>query len=225
MYLLPRFSVTLPHLRTNVACTPNMVYVIECNVCRCATTGFLDVSLCTNRHCFQGHKADSCSYGDILRFGSQLCSCSDISYFIDRQCIKLDKEIVQNLETEELLKLVEIGKSWRRLTELQVDSCKTEMTYTVDCNQCICNKGNLACSQQVCDSKPSLRHEKKPQMIQTLPELKSDDDTCNPGQKYRYKCNSCVCTSEGYPSCTTMICLEDFVLDANALRSVFSAKT
>lgn len=201
------------------------MYIIDCNVCRCATTGFIDVSLCTNRHCFKGHKADSCSYGDILRFGNQLCSCSDISYFIDRQCIKLDKEIVQNLELDELLKLIEIGKSWRRLRELQSDICKPDSMYTVDCNQCICNSGHLVCSNKGCDPKPHLRHEKMSEMNETLPELKSNDDKCKPGKKYRYKCNSCVCSSGGYPTCTTMICLEDFVLDAKALRTVLSPKT
>ncbi|KAI5631045.1 pacifastin inhibitor (LCMII) domain-containing protein [Phthorimaea operculella] len=41
-----------------------------------------------------------------------------------------------------------------------------------------------------------------------LPELKSDTEPCEPGKKYRYKCNTCSCNKKGVPSCTTMICLD-----------------
>lgn len=225
-YLQPRYAFTHPVLRTNILCIPNTLYLFDCNVCRCSSNGYIDIKLCTNRYCYQGHKADTCIYGDFLRLDSEICSCSDINYYIDRLCVKILKHIVQKLETNDIIKLVDIGKSWRRLQDLQSHNCSSETTYTVDCNQCVCVEGHLVCSTKICkqDLRPVFRNDKPgvKNESENLPVLRSGGDLCEPGKKYRYKCNICSCSPDGVPSCTTMICLEDFMLDVKAVRGALS---
>ncbi|KAH9636293.1 hypothetical protein HF086_003260 [Spodoptera exigua] len=215
-YLRPRKRIYNYHLKTNIACTPNDLFLIDCNLCRCSSKGLIDVTLCTKRHCGKGHKVDDCVYGDMLRTENEMCRCSDINYYIDRLCIKVLKDPVQKIPAKEISKLDDIEKK----------VCNSEMVYQVNCNTCICKDGNLVCTDTACEHKKSTKmplRAKKTTAIKSLPRLKSMNAVCEPGKRYRYKCNVCSCTKDGSPSCTTMICLENYVLDIKSLRGLLSS--
>ncbi|KAF9420495.1 hypothetical protein HW555_003245 [Spodoptera exigua] len=214
-YLRPRKRIYNYHLKTNIACTPNDLFLIDCNLCRCSSKGFIDVTLCTKRLCGRGHKVDDCAYGDMLRTENEMCRCSDINYYIDRLCIKVLKDPVQKIPAKEISKLDDIEKT----------VCNSEVVYKVNCNTCICKDGNLVCTDTPCEHKKSTKvplRAKKTNEIKSLPRLKSMNAVCEPGKRYRYKCNVCSCTKDGSPSCTTMICLENYVLDMKSLRGLLS---
>uniref|UniRef100_A0A2A4J4A4 Pacifastin domain-containing protein n=1 Tax=Heliothis virescens TaxID=7102 RepID=A0A2A4J4A4_HELVI len=223
-YLHANNNDPMQNLRTNVACAPNLLYLFDCNVCRCPPTGIVDVTQCTTRYCGEGHKADMCLYGDIIRFENEICSCSDINYFIDRLCVKVQNQVVQTLLADEVRKLDDIGRSWRRLRDLQTDFCDPNVMYNVDCNRCACTDGHLVCTKRICEeviTPSSLREEKLNEV--DLPELAQVNGAlCEPGKQYRFKCNICSCGFDGHASCTTMVCLEDVVLDEKALRGLLS---
>ncbi|XP_035452448.2 uncharacterized protein LOC118277659 [Spodoptera frugiperda] len=221
-YLHPKKGINNYYLRTSVACTPNEYFLIDCNLCRCSPKGIIDVTLCTNRYCGQGHKADICAYGDVLRTENELCSCSDINYYIDRLCIRILNEPIQIVPTREIMKLDDVGKT---RSVLRVD-CNTDAVYEVNCNKCLCKNGDLVCTDAVCEHKKGAVRAEKKNEIEILPELKSVvGAVCQPGRRYRYKCNICSCTKDGFPSCTTMVCLEDYVLDIKSLRGLLSSNS
>ncbi|XP_022818469.1 uncharacterized protein LOC111350967 isoform X2 [Spodoptera litura] len=215
-YLQPKKGIYNHYLRTSVACTANQYFLIDCNLCRCSPSGIMDVTLCTNRYCSKGHKADYCAYGDVLRTKTDLCSCSDINYYIDRLCIKILDEPIQIIPTKEILKLDDIKKAGPVLRA----ACNKDDVYEVNCNKCFCKDGELVCTDTVCEYKQGDLKVKKTNEIEILPELKS---VCQPGKRYRYKCNICTCTKDGFPSCTTMMCLKDYLIDMKSLRGVLSS--
>lgn len=227
-FLHPKTTRMHYELRTNVICEPGFFYIIDCNICRCESNGFIDVSECTNRYCTTRHKADTCDYGDVLRMENELCACSDIHFYIDRLCIAIKTRPVQQISAQHLSKLIDVGRSWRRVSELLSDICNTDFVYTVDCNKCVCHDGVLVCTTNICQLKRkiALRHEKKVDKtkseFESLPELHSLDDKCIPGQAYRYKCNTCQCNRNKDLTCGTMICLADYVLDEKDLRGALS---
>lgn len=226
--LLPETSPLPYKLRTSVSCEPGMLYVVDCNICRCDSTGFINVAACTNRHCTPGHKADSCQIGDILRTNEEICACSDINYYIDRLCVSVENRPVQKVSQLALSKLVEVGESWRRVNDLLSNTCDTRVVYSVDCNKCVCSEEHLVCTTKICTlrKKLALRHERSSHdgnyNFMMLPVLHNPKDSCIPGKIYRFQCNTCYCTKDGHPSCATMMCLEDYVLDETALRGALS---
>ncbi|KAG6460629.1 hypothetical protein O3G_MSEX012109 [Manduca sexta] len=207
-------TLTKQILRTNIGCTPFMLYLIDCNICRCESTGVFKPSSCTNRPCASKNKAATCTAGDIERFGNELCACSDVNYFIDKLCSPINEKEVQTVEDRKLEKFVYADQPWRRSFE-DNHRCKQNMTFTIDCNTCVCKKNRLECTNHVCKAKEIGRSKNS---VKALPELKSPDEKCKPGRKYKYKCNICVCADDGSPTCTNMICLEDFILDLRAFR-------
>lgn len=215
-------------LRTSVTCQAGMLYAVDCNICRCDSTGFINVTACTNRHCIPGHKADSCQIGDILRTREEICACSDINFYIDRLCVPVQDRPIQKVSQSALTKLVEVGGSWRRVNDLLSNKCDTQVIYSIDCNKCVCSEEHLVCTTKICTlrKKIALRNEKSGRQeiekFMTLPELRNPKQSCIPGKIYRYQCNTCYCTEEGHPSCATMMCLDDFVLDETALRGALS---
>lgn len=68
----------------------------------------------------------------------------------------------------------------------------------------------LKCTGRICEKKTALR-KRKNMDFESLPILDSQDSACVPGKVYRYQCNTCVCT--------TMVCLEEFVMDFKDLKS------
>lgn len=209
-------------LKTNIACKPNSLHLLECNVCRCGENGFIELSSCTNRRCTIGHKVDPCQHGDILRTKTELCSCSDINLYIDRLCFKVSEAPIQEIRAADIESIMEVGKSWTRSNVVPTNetSCKPHTVLTVDCNKCICTEtGLLACTDKKClKPNPGLRTEAK-SSFHSLPKLKNRDSVCVPNKQYRHKCNTCVCSLKGVPTCTTMICLDDFVVDKAALEA------
>lgn len=120
------------------------------------------------------------------------------------------------------MKLDDVGKP---RSVLRVD-CNTDAVYEVNCNKCLCKNGDLVCTDAVCEHKKGVVRAEKKNEIEILPELKSVvGAVCQPGKRYRYKCNICSCTKDGFPSCTTMVCLEDYVLDIKSLRGLLSSNS
>lgn len=225
-YFYPRTNVPDKALKTNLECTANNYYLIDCNICRCSDNNVFDVTLCTSRRCGHGHKAESCINGDILRLENELCVCSDINYYIDRLCINILNEVVQPLETKDVMKLEDIGKTWRLMSELSTELCDSDLKYTVDCRDCACKGGHLVCTTNDCKETKELKKLRQERVIEIshLPELESNvGASCKPGKMYRYKCNVCTCTKHGTPSCTKMVCVQNFDLDLSALRGVLSS--
>ncbi|XP_049701768.2 uncharacterized protein LOC110381956 isoform X2 [Helicoverpa armigera] len=225
-YLHANYDDPMQNLRTNVACIPNALYLFDCNVCRCPLNGVVDVTQCTTRYCGDGLKADTCVYGDIIRLENEICACSDINYFIDRLCVKIENKVVQTLLPDDVIKLDDIGRSWRRLRDLQTDFCNTDVMYNVDCNRCACVDGHLVCTKRTCEEvkKSFPLRDDRLNEVEILPELSSLNGTiCEPGKQYRLKCNICTCGQDGHASCSTMVCLEDVILDEKALRGLLSA--
>lgn len=224
-HCLKKFQYLLPDLpadtgavaKMNTKCTPNAFYLIDCNICRCDTNGLIRSSLCTSRTCKQGHKADTCAYGDYLRVDNQICLCSDVNYYIDQLCLNINPNRSQIIELNDLSKIIFFGPNLRTVTE-HGTSCTPHSIYFKDCNRCVCiQDGQLMCTNKNCLSpkkdifslKKRIKMSKKSDFL-SLPELKNKKARCKPGVKYRLKCNICYCTPRRIASCTTMLCLEDF---------------
>lgn len=82
----------LEKLRTNIACTPDDLYLIDCNICKCET------SAC----------------GNILRLDDQICVCSEINYYIDRRCVRINHKIIQKIDINEITKITEVNPPGRK---------------------------------------------------------------------------------------------------------------
>lgn len=210
-------NIKRPTLKSEVACKPKFLYLIDCNVCQCEPNGFLGTTSCTNRKCIRGHKADSCKTGDFLRTDNEICVCSDINYYIDSLCIKIDDIAVQEVNASDINKFIALDKSLEEVN----DECVQNKKYTIDCNECTCSKqGRLICSKNECTTEKQVLREKSSSnnTFSFLPVLNRSNEECIPHVKYRFNCNTCTCSAVGSPTCTTMICLQDYMLDLKSLR-------
>lgn len=166
-------------------------------------------------------KLNSCNPGDVIRTAKELCACSDINFFIDKLCLKLGDEPIQEVEAKALDAIIDFGSYW---DDFRI-KCKAFYTYTIDCSYCYCNENGeiFDCEYKQCANRfkdrPNLRVSKLLGHFQALPKLGSLDATCKPGVKYRYNCNTCYCTDEKRPICTSMICLYDLKFTIQDLRN------
>lgn len=210
-FLRPERIVTKDSLRSEINCTPNTLILIDCNICKCSDNGTIKSPSCTKRLCKKGHKADFCKFGDFLRTYEEICICSDINYYIDRLCVKVEGNSVQEINKTKINQIVENINPIRK--SMVSDSCIPQTKYTIDCNNCICdNNGELVCTNKVCDgNEKELKITNRLNDFFDLPEVKSENDACVPRNKYRFKCNTCICTDKMTLSCTTMVCLENFI--------------
>ncbi|CAK1543506.1 unnamed protein product [Leptosia nina] len=195
------------NMRSNVSCTPERLYLIDCNICKCDRTGHIQSKACTNRHCKTGTKADKCNYGDFLRTNNEICICSDVNYYIDKLCRKIDSRIVQELNITDAKVITNVN--------FKSNKCTAFKEYYIDCNHCICDEGGkLICTKKDCNKSNLRRLDSEVPTKLDLPTVHNENEVCISGQKYKLKCNTCICTPNEELSCTTMICLDDFVIDA-----------
>lgn len=203
--------------RANFTCTPEKYYLVECNVCLCPVTGHMTADHCTKRHCKKGFKTESCKPGQFLRLTNEICTCSANGYYIDRLCLKIANFRIQRIIDKELAVISDTSALRSQIMGNEI--CQKNQVYQADCNFCHCNNaGVFICTSKLCtveSSRSSLRSgntgesKKTPGSIQ-LPELEMLDQKCEPGKRYRYKCNKCQCSANGVPICTTMLCVGDF---------------
>ncbi|KAJ2940808.1 hypothetical protein O0L34_g10056 [Tuta absoluta] len=198
-------------LKKDIPCESGSLYAVGCNVCECRATK-LTADACTNRTCATGGKEEPCKMGQLIRVDQQLCACSRIGTYIDDRCIKLPtKETIQKISSGDIAELT----AERPVTPHMI--CEPYSVIQQDCNTCSCSPyGRLTCTNKLCLSNANTGNSTMPfgsslrASRLDLPELKSDKEPCEPGQKYRYKCNTCSCSSNRVLACTTMICLEFF---------------
>lgn len=189
-------------LRSNITCKPNSLYLIDCNVCKCDTKGLIQATSCTNRHCTTDNKADVCRFGDFLRTDTEICLCSDVNYYVDKLCRKINPKVIQEVNVTDVKLVTDIGFKANK-------KCTAFREYYVDCNHCVCDEsGKLICTKKDCRPKKDARKSEN-----NLPSVRSLKEQCIPGKRYKFKCNTCVCTTKKELSCTTMICKEDFIID------------
>ncbi|XP_053618248.1 uncharacterized protein LOC128679816 [Plodia interpunctella] len=218
-----RDMLSTPALRTKeFSCMPNKMYLVDCNMCICDESGYIDPSRCTTRTCTKGHKIDRCVFGDILRTTDELCSCSDINVYIDRLCVSISEHRIQKIKNELFDVLIQHDTRLRTIPVFS-DRCSQADLAEVDCNTCYCIAGNWACTNKKCEitkKVEKLRNRKK--AFLSLPEVFSDKETCVPFRKYRYRCNTCICSKKKVLSCTSMICLEALLStsDSDATRNI-----
>lgn len=222
--MIPNQILPFQKVKTNIKCTPNSTYLLDCNVCECGMKGVIELSSCTNRRCVRVRKIDACTYGDYLRTPEEICTCSDINLYIDRLCVKVKDEAIQLIDRSRLKSIIDIGKTWTRTNEIYVKSCIPGSVLITDCNRCFCTSTeSWACTMKGClpPVLSALRSRKQKNEFYSLPKLNSEKGPCKPGKTYRYKCNSCVCSKKGLPICTSMLCMEDVVLDKKALEKSY----
>ncbi|XP_046973676.1 uncharacterized protein LOC124540254 [Vanessa cardui] len=209
-YLRTSETMAKDTLRSNITCTPNALFLVDCNVCHCDKSGIIKSSFCTKRQCFGGHKADLCNFGDFLRTNDEICICSDINYYIDRLCVKVDGETIQEISNTKIDEIIQNINPIRK--SMTNETCIPYQKYTIDCNSCICSsKGELVCTNKICkNDKLESKTKYRDNDFLKLTKVEDEEDKCNPGQKYRFKCNTCICTHKKTLSCTTMVCLEDY---------------
>ncbi|XP_060807392.1 uncharacterized protein LOC106135795 [Amyelois transitella] len=202
-------------LRATESCAPNKYYLVDCNICRCGNDKTIDPNHCTTRQCSKGHKIDKCEHGDILRTVDEICACSDINYYIDRLCLSVSDRRIQRVNKSEIRVLLRKDKTTERLLPTNADKCTPNDVAEVDCNQCYCINGLWACTNKKCvvdiRRKQNGITRKRKKAFLSLPEVFNDKEKCVPRKKYRYKCNTCICTKKSVLSCTSMICLESLI--------------
>lgn len=213
---------TFDHLvHTNFNCTPQKHYLAECNVCFCPITGKMTAEHCTNRHCKKGSKSESCRPGQFLRLPTEICTCSANGYYIDRLCLRVANFRIQRISNKELAVISDTSSLRSDIMGNEV--CEKNQIYRVDCNFCHCNNaGVFVCTSKLC------RIEKPKKMLRNgissgdpndsilhLPELEDLNEKCEPGLRYRYKCNKCQCSANSVPICTTMLCVGDYETPTN----------
>ncbi|CAH0403223.1 unnamed protein product [Chilo suppressalis] len=206
-----KFTVSLNKI--DRTCKSNSLYLIGCNICRCSKRGLIEAVSCTSRPCTKGHKVKPCSFGDILRTKDELCSCSNINVYTDRLCLKVDDRKKQIISETALESIISVGDASSRIQDIYDKKCIPKTVLNIDCNRCVCTeKKTLACTERGCvnPSKAIMRLKESYSKFFSLPVLKSEDDKCTPGQKYRFDCNTCTCSSDAVPICTTMFCLKDY---------------
>ncbi|CAH2242976.1 jg13419 [Pararge aegeria aegeria] len=206
---------------STIPCTPNSLFLIDCNVCQCDNSGRIRQTSCTNRICTtKPHKADVCKFGDFLRTKDEICICSDINFFIDRLCVKVGEKSLQELQRNDIALLTNTSHIRKNMDH----TCVPLMEYKIDCNICVCDKNSeLVCTNKICGSKKSaLRIDDGSLDFYNLPSAQYEGQECVPNEKYRIKCNACVCSKKGTLTCTTMVCLEDFIFDERALADTLN---
>ncbi|RVE50761.1 hypothetical protein evm_004510 [Chilo suppressalis] len=206
-----KFTVSLNKI--DRTCKSNSLYLIGCNICRCSKRGMIEEASCTSRPCTKRHKVKPCSFGDILRTKDELCSCSNINVYTDHLCLKVDDRKKQIISETALESIISVGDASSRIQDIYDKKCIPKTVLNIDCNRCVCTeKKTLACTERGCvnPSKAIMRLKESYSTFFSLPVLKSEDDKCTPGQKYRFDCNTCTCSSDAVPICTTMFCLKDY---------------
>ncbi|KOB67283.1 putative pacifastin-related serine protease inhibitor [Operophtera brumata] len=207
------------HLKTNITCAPGSLYITDCNVCLCRYNRLINFDSCTTRACPKRFKGEVCNPGEVYRSANEFCVCNTINHYTDHFCLNVLDDAVQIVQAEYLAGIIDVGRNESSIVE---NTCKDDMTYTMDCNKCTCLNKKYACTKTPCLNKTAGLRVGKLRMSM-MPELKSDDETCVPGKRYKFKCNTCTCNGKKQPVCTSMLCLEDIIVDATVLkRSIVS---
>lgn len=159
-------------------CLPNKLYLVECNVCLCPTTGFLDFNYCTKKICSktdpvfkQSNESKEvaevyaqCDPDKKYKLGCKSCVCLRNNRLLCDNCTKVSQCMDKV-----------VGES-----------------FEMDCNTCHCDKnGMLFCTVKKCLSK-QIETDKIGDQFQ-LSITPDHDLDCMPGTKYLKKCNTCFC--------------------------------
>ncbi|XP_049880371.1 uncharacterized protein LOC126376861 isoform X2 [Pectinophora gossypiella] len=136
-----------------IQCDKNDYYVVDCNVCLCKS-GILDEASCTNRTCLEGSKVDDCKYGQVLRLDGELCTCSELGFYIDKLCIKV-KGVNTKIEQKDLAILTHEVKGMKENKRTLKDKnlkCEPNSIFNVDCNKCWCSEDgkDMKCTAKLC---------------------------------------------------------------------------
>lgn len=214
-YLRPEKTTEKHSLRSNlnITCTPKSLFLIDCNICQCEKSGVIQPSSCTNRRCTpQGHKSDSCKFGDFLRTNDEICLCSDVNFYIDRLCRKVGDKTLQEVDKNDIALITNTSQIRKNA---ETATCVPLKEYRIDCNRCVCDRNReLICTDKNCDTETAAsRIGDDTEHFFNLPQAEHERQICVPGQKYRIKCNTCICSQQRTLSCTTMVCLDDFMFD------------
>lgn len=206
-------------IKTNIACKPDSLYITDCNVCLCKASGVISFDSCTTRSCPKRFKGEVCNAGDVYRSANEFCTCNRINYYTDHYCLNVLDKAIQVIPAKDLNRIIDVGKN-----EISIDEnkCEDDAIFSKDCNICTCFNNKYTCTDTKCPTESAaLREQIKKKTL--LPELKSDDEKCIPGKRYQFKCNTCMCNFKGKAICTSMLCLEDLIIDAAALRKMIES--
>ncbi|XP_049880306.1 uncharacterized protein LOC126376802 [Pectinophora gossypiella] len=187
-----------------IQCDKNDYYVVDCNVCLCKS-GILDEASCTNRTCLEGSKVDDCKYGQVLRLDGELCTCSELGFYIDKLCIKV-KGVNTKIEQKDLAILTHEVKGMKENKRTLKDKnlkCEPNSIFNVDCNKCWCSEDgkDMKCTAKLCS--PEIL---KQTMFQDSPNI-PEGEKCVKGQTYKKDCGTCTCNENNRMMCSKTACL------------------
>ncbi|KAF9420496.1 hypothetical protein HW555_003246 [Spodoptera exigua] len=168
-----------------IRCSATKLYLFDCNVCFCPSTGRINPRYCTKRQCHKENIARSdnkeiieevyatCTPSKQYRLGCQTCLC-----------LRNNRLLCDNCTSEENHNLVTTHNTI-------CNQKKPGEIFIKDCNFCYCNRENIYCTAKKClqnHTKISL-----PQIQYNVVEYIQDEYNCIPGSKYKKDCNTCYC--------------------------------
>lgn len=196
----------------NKTCSATKLYLFDCNVCFCPTSGQIDPKLCTKKDCkgekiSRTHTKDNieevyatCIPNQIYKLGCQTCMCLRNNRLLCDNCTAQNDQNRFN-GPKTLCHLKKPGAVFKR-----------------DCNFCHCDRnGTIYCSAKKC-----LRNQTEislPNLHYALVEPVEDEHNCVPQTKYKKGCNTCHCFMfEGvkYFGCTLRTCKSKSELNPKA---------
>ncbi|KOB67284.1 Cysteine-rich/pacifastin venom protein 2 [Operophtera brumata] len=181
-------------------CTPNELFEMDCNMCRCNDDG--KSFSCTRRACIEIDDkifelapcisidttesiALSCDPGSVFDRDCNVCRCTSDGHHATctlKRCQK-DTDVTSTDTTESI-----------------VLSCDPGSVFDRDCNVCRCTSDghHATCTLKRC--------QKDTDVTSTEP---SQAFRCTPGDQFRRDCNDCTCSADGKNVfCTVRLCDE-----------------
>ncbi|KAJ8710290.1 hypothetical protein PYW07_009656 [Mythimna separata] len=187
----------------NQTCSATKLYLFDCNVCFCPSSGQIDPKLCTKREC---NKTDivartlakehvqevyaMCIPNKQYKLGCQNCMCLRNNRLLCDNCTVPND--VNNLNRP------------KSLCHLK----KPGAVFKKDCSFCHCDKNDTI----YCQAKKCLKNHTEislPKVHYTLVDQIEDEQNCVPNTKYKKDCNTCHCFMFGgvkYFGCTLKTC-------------------
>ncbi|XP_076052333.1 uncharacterized protein LOC143031863 isoform X2 [Oratosquilla oratoria] len=176
----PKIDNAQTTLQEGQQCKPGSRFKIDCNWCRCSSTG---IAGCTLRGCMENYKSpdgEQCEDGAVWRRGCNVCNCANGNAVCTRRACP---------------------EGFFR--DPGQPECEGKSSWKKDCNWCNCVDGKSVCTRRACPPTPASVSPADPQDVP----LTDSYPACVGGSHWRVGCNWCQCVN-GVAACTRTSCVD-----------------
>jgi len=200
-------------------CTPNEIFQMECNTCKCSSDG--QSASCTDKLCVDSSTVlskvlsvttEAAALGENLTTtvetilehienNNHVCTPNDVKMQDCNRCRCAANGIGWFCTRRLCPGNGSNGHLKRAVKSSESPECVPGEKWNDGCNDCFCTVNGLpACTLMLCSPMNYKNHHKR-----SLPIEKN----CTPGTTWQQDCNTCFCGDTGFAACTLKGCLDN----------------